>query len=651
MKRAFILFQWMVILGVIAGFMYSLVKPVSHPARDPEGWHSWDGFMAISYRGITRGDEAESVSAERFAEQMAALVEAGYSTVTPEDVEAFLNGRSPLPERALLLLFEGGRKDSFLYATPTLSKSGYCATMFVPTKLTRAWGSFFLKESSIARLASDPHWRVGSMGHAAIEQVPACADGTPGHFLARRLLAGDLPETDASLRSRIATDYELAAQTLGKLARGRVTAYLYPYADSGRGAEAEPPAAEINRREVGRYHGIAFAHDGNPFNGDGSDALDLSRQRIPAGWDGQRLVRELESRRPCPPGAPIEGFDNKTAWILGGDPIFDSGSLLLPPGAWARVPRNGAWKDADLTTRVSLETGSEARVYLRWTGPRSFLCLTLDETGIVLRERSPGSMETLWRRWKPLEVARDYRIVWRVKGIRTWITLEGEFMSGAIPVNRANAGGKSAVEAPGAAVRFRDFRVEPLQERMVLAEHLRDVSPQLRDTASAVLPSWFTQPSRCGIDASEVTLLRLAADAGVGTIPVVASPEIRSRQDADALCARIDTILNQSGIRPLIDTVATRGPDMTLPSAFMDRGYKVIAIVSPGEIIRIPNPASRPESLRYLIDGDETRIHDALQWMLRWMPPRRLIATIHPSAAHEGICEAVRAPGSGSGGA
>lgn len=646
MKRAFVLFQWLVLAGVIAGFAYSMLKPVPPPFRDSASWRDWGGFMAISYRGITRDDDPENVTPRRFAEQMEALERAGYRTVTPEDLEAYLKGRAPLPEKALVLLFEGGRKDSSLYATPVLRKCGYCATLFVPTRCIDLWGGFFLKSSEIKSLVEDPHWQVGSMGHAAIDLIPVDAAGTRGHFLGRRRYRAGLPERDLVLRKRIAMDYARASEILVKLTGGGVSAYLYPYADAGRGGEADPATAEINRKVVERFHRIAFAHDGNPFNGAGCDPFDLTRLRVCGKWDGERLVRELEKRRPCASDLPVEGFGLGSVWRFSEESFVDGGALFLSAGASARAATAGEWSDVDLTARVFLDSGSAARIYVRWTNPQAFLCLTLDETGVVFQERLPDGMETLFRRWRAVEAERDHRLGLRVKGRRAWISLDGEAIGGSVPLRRDNREGGVVLEAGGGTVRLSEIRIAPLEERAVLAENLGEIPFSMRVSNSVVIPAWFTQGVPGFIEAGEVMNLRRGADAGVRTVPVAGFPEGQGEDDAPALCDRIHDLLGRQGLRPLIDTVATQGPNPGLPAAFLNKGYGVIVILTPEETERLTVSFPRDAEIRYLVSGNGPETKRAVDHLLRLVPPTRIMATLSSSQLPPGVVEVVRVPGS-----
>jgi len=71
------------------------------------------------------------VEVDMFEAQMAALKKAGFQTVTFPQVEAHLKGKKPLPRKAVLLTFDDGFRDFYLYAYPVLKKHGFKGTVFL----------------------------------------------------------------------------------------------------------------------------------------------------------------------------------------------------------------------------------------------------------------------------------------------------------------------------------------------------------------------------------------------------------------------------------------------------------------------------------------------------------------------------------------
>lgn len=73
-----------------------------------------------------------TITPERFADHVAWLAGAGYTTLDAAGFARFLAGE-PVPEKSVLLTFDDGYLDNWVYAHPILAKHGLCATLFIIT--------------------------------------------------------------------------------------------------------------------------------------------------------------------------------------------------------------------------------------------------------------------------------------------------------------------------------------------------------------------------------------------------------------------------------------------------------------------------------------------------------------------------------------
>jgi peptidoglycan/xylan/chitin deacetylase (PgdA/CDA1 family) len=74
-----------------------------------------------------------TVSPSNFDAQMAFLQQAGYHTVTLDDLYDFLSRGAPLPDKPIILTFDDGYADAFTFALPILQKHGFVGTFFILT--------------------------------------------------------------------------------------------------------------------------------------------------------------------------------------------------------------------------------------------------------------------------------------------------------------------------------------------------------------------------------------------------------------------------------------------------------------------------------------------------------------------------------------
>ncbi|HSH41687.1 MAG TPA: hypothetical protein VK973_06125, partial [Arenicellales bacterium] len=503
MRRLFVFVQWAAVLAIVVAVLYLSLRPYPEPDRDPSQWTSWSGFHALSYTGVIGDSGGEHVTSERLAEHLKALRDAGYQAITPEDAAAFLDRRAPLPEKALLLLFEGGRKDSFLRATPELREVGFVAALCVPTAVTKRWGSFYLKEKELRKVAELPHWRLCSMGHDSYEPVKVDAERNTGHFLTRFQWRDGGRETEGEYRARISRDVETARRMLEDVESGTVSAFVYPFADWGASPESRSVEARITSEVVGRNHKVAFSRSGDSFNGLDADPLSLTRLRVKGDWDADRLLSELETFSPRT--TPVNMKHEENIWRAGTGVSRQSGGLLIARDSTAWVRGSNEWRDVDARAVVELtDPESLAAVYLRHSGPDSYLRASLSGDGIRLQERTAGRTRNLGRQALGASSAGGaHELRLRVKGRRGWLWLDEELVAGPVPVAAVTHHGRVGVGAQGGSIMLSEFDARPLKARFVFAPAFSALGPGQRDAAAAILPPWFDNGAAGALDGTQ----------------------------------------------------------------------------------------------------------------------------------------------------
>ncbi|GAA0134124.1 hypothetical protein YSY43_09640 [Paenibacillus sp. YSY-4.3] len=71
------------------------------------------------------------ITLEAFEEGMNYLHEQGYYTATMEELEQYVLGKAPLPAKTVVITFDDGYQNNYIYAYPILKKYGFHATIFV----------------------------------------------------------------------------------------------------------------------------------------------------------------------------------------------------------------------------------------------------------------------------------------------------------------------------------------------------------------------------------------------------------------------------------------------------------------------------------------------------------------------------------------
>lgn len=86
----------------------------------------------LMYHHVSPASGLVTLSPAIFRHQIAALARAGWQSVGTPELDAYLAGE-PLPEKRVILTFDDGYFDNFLYAHPVLQEFGMHAVLFAVT--------------------------------------------------------------------------------------------------------------------------------------------------------------------------------------------------------------------------------------------------------------------------------------------------------------------------------------------------------------------------------------------------------------------------------------------------------------------------------------------------------------------------------------
>lgn len=123
----------------------------------------------LMYHHVTARGGSLAVGADQFESQMQGLRRHGWHALGADDFAAFMSGR-PLPRKSVLITFDDGYLDNWVYAHPILQRHGMKAMLFVITGL----------------IGSGPARSVTGNGNT----LPNC----PDHHVAKKIMFGDEPD-------------------------------------------------------------------------------------------------------------------------------------------------------------------------------------------------------------------------------------------------------------------------------------------------------------------------------------------------------------------------------------------------------------------------------------------------------------------------
>ena len=433
--------QWVFLIGLCAFIVQLFMERGIPPQFDRESWTQRDGFTAISYGSLTRDDKPGLNSRHQFAQHVAAIEKAGYQWITTEDVIRFYRDGEPLPEKALYLMMEGGRKDSVIFGQEIMGKTGVHATLFTTTATLKSWNNFFVTKSNVAALAKSPFWDVGSQGLGLLPINENMPKVTPGYFLTDFLRdpTGLPAETEEQMRDRLAAYYKESFEPLAKLLSEPPKAFVMMPANS---FNAAMPFAvkEANRSLAQKYFELTFSREGAAFNSAVDDRFALTRVQIKPEWTEQHLIEVLSLRTAKRTRFSLAEGDTAESWVAFRTGVEASGrDIVLTPQEGRADPvmlrGSNLWDNVTLSMTIAQKENVDRYVYLRYATPSAFLRVTLHGARLLVQERVPGQgLYTIAD--ETLSTQPPWRFDILLKGNRLKVLLDGKALGpGFLPVS------------------------------------------------------------------------------------------------------------------------------------------------------------------------------------------------------------------------
>src|SRR5262245_17747955 len=149
-RRVFrIVLTWIVLSTALAGCTPTVFTPSLH-------------VPILMYHYISANPHAPadpvrtrlSVPPAQFAQQLAYLHRAGYTTITLDDLVGALHLHATLPSKPVILTFDDGYQDFYINAYPLLRRYGDKATIYIITRKVGTPG--YMTWSELRALAASP---------------------------------------------------------------------------------------------------------------------------------------------------------------------------------------------------------------------------------------------------------------------------------------------------------------------------------------------------------------------------------------------------------------------------------------------------------------------------------------------------------------
>ncbi len=279
-----------------------------------QGTDKKPGFVAISYFGVALEGTRTLISQERLAEHLYALRDAGYVTISQQDILDFYYLGKALPPRALFLMFEDGRRESAMLAQPLLEECNFKATMFSYANNLDSHDNIFLNAGDLRILEKNTYWEMGTHGYRLsyvnvfdrhqnylgelppdeFVQLSPYFRREYNHFLMDFLRDEyDIPiESVEQMKKRVANDYELMQQEYRAKLGNTPGLYILMHSNTGQFATDSLVSVE-NERWMSQIFGMNFNREMFCFNDLDTDLYDLTRMQPQPTWTVNHLLTRI----------------------------------------------------------------------------------------------------------------------------------------------------------------------------------------------------------------------------------------------------------------------------------------------------------------------------------------------------------------------
>jgi Polysaccharide deacetylase len=253
----------------------------------------------LTFHGIGDDGDPRTVSRRSFAEQMAALDQMGFATLSIAQYARFRGGDSRgLPPRPLLITFDDGRLDSYRGADRVLAQHGFRATMFVITGEVERENPSHLTWRELHTMRDSGRWDVqpeARDGHAKVAYD--AAGNTAPFYSVRRYTRSDGRESFADYERRVTTDLFAVKGDMEDHGFDPI-ALAVPYGDYGQRRMGNAEIALFMRGLLNRQFPVWFTEDELNAPGYTTPAAEPRRFEVNSAVSTDRLYMWLRDHAP-----------------------------------------------------------------------------------------------------------------------------------------------------------------------------------------------------------------------------------------------------------------------------------------------------------------------------------------------------------------
>ncbi len=381
------------------------------------------GFIAVSYFGIDRTGNDTLISTKRLDEQLKALKDNGYVTISQKDVvDYYLKGKT-LPPKSIFLLFEDGRRDTAIFSQKIIEEYNLKATMLTYADKFEKEDSKFLSSNELLELVDSSYWELGTNGYrleyinvfdkdsnylgnlnsVQFAESASSMERDYNHYLMDYIRDEyNIPkESYEEMKQRIDSDYKTLSKVYTKEISQVPKVYALMHSNTGQFGTNDK-VSEINGKWIKELFNMNFNREGFSLNTIDSSIYDLTRIQPQSYWSTNHLLMRIwnDTKQDIKFVIGDKEKASKFKEVSGKAEFKDDAIILtsLSEGKGIlKLLNSDTYKDVKVSTILNGNIIGSQGIYLRANDDQSnSLCVRLMNNVISIIENSKGSSNVIF---------------------------------------------------------------------------------------------------------------------------------------------------------------------------------------------------------------------------------------------------------------
>jgi peptidoglycan/xylan/chitin deacetylase (PgdA/CDA1 family) len=322
--------------------------------------------LIITYHDIGHNTSPYTVTPENFATQMRLLHDAGWTTLTTAQLEAWHRGE-PLPPRSVLITFDDGCTGVWQYAEPVLRRYNMHAAAFIITGFVGTHAPYYMTWDHITDLHAGGRWDILAHTHLGHVHVPADAHGGTGPYLTTPMYLADQRrvETATEFHGRVTNDLTECKRQLGLRGFSDPRFFAYPF--------SAHEADVVQQTVLSLYAGGGMLDDSDSIQvtlaGDVARGL-IRRMDIVGAMSLEGFVGRFEQAAPLDPSGirpllDLSGWTDRNQKPAAAISPNGAGGAVIDPGPGGQISlhyqriRTAAWNTYTVSADLGLALAAD----------------------------------------------------------------------------------------------------------------------------------------------------------------------------------------------------------------------------------------------------------------------------------------------------